>query len=73
MPLHEEARRLDRLGEREGAGDRHLEQSASREVHELAADGVTERPLRANRIRVHGGPQTFTNPGPAFALSLHAA
>ncbi|GAA0261309.1 hypothetical protein GCM10009527_066640 [Actinomadura nitritigenes] len=39
----------------------------------IAADGVTERPLRANRIRVHGGPQTFTNPGPAFALSLHAA
>ncbi|MFA1549069.1 cysteine dioxygenase [Actinomadura chokoriensis] len=35
--------------------------------------GVTERPLRANRIRVHGGPQALTNPGPAFAVSLHAA
>jgi len=34
--------------------------------------GVTERPLRANRIRVHGGPQALTNPGPAFAVSLHA-
>ncbi len=33
--------------------------------------GVTERPLRANRIRVHGGPQALTNPG-AFAVSLHA-
>jgi hypothetical protein len=39
----------------------------------IAVDGVTERPLRANRVRVHGGPQTFTNPGPAFAVSLHAA
>ncbi|MFG1850632.1 cysteine dioxygenase [Actinomadura geliboluensis] len=34
--------------------------------------GVTERPLRANRVRVHGGPQALTNPGPAFAVSLHA-
>ncbi|MBO2462975.1 cysteine dioxygenase [Actinomadura sp. LCR2-06] len=39
----------------------------------IRADGVTERPLRANRVRVHAGPQTFTNPGPAFAVSLHAA
>lgn len=39
----------------------------------LTERGVTERPLRANRIRVHGGPQALTNPGPAFAVSLHAA
>lgn len=34
--------------------------------------GVTERPLRANRVRVHAGPHALTNPGPAFAVSLHA-
>jgi hypothetical protein len=34
--------------------------------------GVTERPLRANRIRVHGSSQALTNPGPAFAVTLHA-
>ncbi|NDU76070.1 cysteine dioxygenase [Actinomadura sp. DSM 109109] len=54
----------------------------------ITAHGVTERPLRANRIRVHGGApgaspaeprrdprdgaQSLTNPGPAFAVSLHA-
>ncbi|MFI0485491.1 cysteine dioxygenase [Actinomadura sp. 9N215] len=38
----------------------------------IAECGVTERPLRANRIRVHGGPHALTNPGPAFAVSLHA-
>lgn len=38
----------------------------------LTERGVTERPLRANRVRVHGGPQALTNPGPAFAVSLHA-
>ena len=39
----------------------------------LAACGVTERPLRANRIRVHAGPHMLTNPGPAYAVSLHAS
>jgi predicted metal-dependent enzyme (double-stranded beta helix superfamily) len=40
----------------------------------IAADGVTERPLRANRIRVHGGGRSheITNPGPAYAITLHA-
>lgn len=38
----------------------------------IAECGVTERPLRANRVRVHAGPHTLTNPGPAFAVSLHA-
>ncbi|MES9606491.1 cysteine dioxygenase [Actinomadura sp. NPDC000929] len=38
----------------------------------ITARGVTERPLRANRVRVHGGPPALTNPGPAFAVSLHA-
>ncbi|REE98214.1 cysteine dioxygenase [Thermomonospora umbrina] len=40
----------------------------------IAPDGVTERPLRANRIRVHGGGRTheLTNPGPAYAVTLHA-
>lgn len=40
----------------------------------IAADGVTERPLRANRVRVHGGGRTheLTNPGPAYAVTLHA-
>ncbi|GAA2289771.1 hypothetical protein GCM10010402_55100 [Actinomadura luteofluorescens] len=51
----------------------------------ITSRGVTERPLRANRVRVHGGapalPQggpcdgthALTNPGPAFAVTLHAA
>jgi hypothetical protein len=39
----------------------------------IAECGVTERALRANRVRVHGGPCALTNPGPAFAVSLHAA
>lgn len=40
----------------------------------IAQDGVTERPLRANRVRVHGGGHTheLTNPGPAYAITLHA-
>ncbi|TDC94606.1 cysteine dioxygenase [Actinomadura sp. 7K507] len=39
----------------------------------IAESGVTERPLRANRVRVHGGAaHALTNPGPAFAVSLHA-
>lgn len=46
------------------------------ELHEItiAAGGVTERPLRANRVRVHGGAHTheLTNPGPAYAITLHA-
>ncbi|GAA4144461.1 cysteine dioxygenase [Actinomadura keratinilytica] len=40
----------------------------------ISADGVTERPLRANRVRVRGSARTheLTNPGPAYAISLHA-
>ncbi len=54
----------------------------------ITESGVTERPLRANRVRVHGAPDAsphgsplgaphgspnaLTNPGPAFAVSLHA-
>lgn len=38
----------------------------------ITGRGVTERVLRANRVRVHGGPHALTNPGPAFAVSLHA-
>ena len=40
----------------------------------IAPDGVTERPLRANRVRVHGGGHTHElhNPGPAFAITIHA-
>ncbi|RAY15085.1 cysteine dioxygenase [Actinomadura craniellae] len=40
----------------------------------ITADGVTERALRANRVRVHGGahPHQLVNPGPAYAISLHA-
>ncbi|TDC53218.1 cysteine dioxygenase [Actinomadura sp. KC345] len=41
----------------------------------IAECGVTERPLRANRVRVHGhegAGNALTNPGPAFAVSLHA-
>jgi hypothetical protein len=40
----------------------------------IAPEGVTERPLRANRVRVHAGGHTHElhNPGPAFAITLHA-
>jgi hypothetical protein len=40
----------------------------------ITADGVTERPLRTNRVQVHGGGRTheLTNPGPAYAITLHA-
>ncbi|GGV32333.1 hypothetical protein GCM10010182_65030 [Actinomadura cremea] len=38
----------------------------------ITPDGVTERFLRANRVRVHAGPRAMTNPGPAYAVSLHA-
>ncbi|MEV5825129.1 cysteine dioxygenase [Spirillospora sp. NPDC052242] len=38
----------------------------------ITPDGVTERPLRANRVRVHAAPRALTNPGPAYAVSLHA-
>lgn len=39
----------------------------------LTANGVTERPLRANRVRVHGGGRVheLANPGPAYAITLH--
>jgi hypothetical protein len=41
----------------------------------ITDQGVAERTLRANRIRVYGArhPRELVNPGPAFALSLHAA
>jgi hypothetical protein len=40
----------------------------------LTGQGATERPLRANRVRVHGGGHLheLANPGPAFAITLHA-
>jgi hypothetical protein len=38
----------------------------------MTGRGVTERALRANRVGVHAGPLALTNPGPAFAVSLHA-
>jgi hypothetical protein len=40
----------------------------------ISADSVAERPLRANRVRVHGGVHThaLANPGPVYAISLHA-
>jgi hypothetical protein len=40
----------------------------------ISPAGVTERPLRANRVRVHGGSHTHKlhNPGPAYAITLHA-
>jgi hypothetical protein len=36
--------------------------------------GVAERTLRANRVRVYGGgrPRELVNPGPSYAISLHA-
>jgi hypothetical protein len=41
----------------------------------MSADGVAERPLRTNRVRVHGGGHTHElhNPGPSFAITLHAS
>lgn len=40
----------------------------------LTERGATERPLRANRIRVHGSGHLheLANHGPAFAITLHA-
>ncbi|TDD80965.1 cysteine dioxygenase [Actinomadura darangshiensis] len=38
----------------------------------ITGRGVTGRPLPANRVRVHGGSSALTNPGPAFAVTLHA-
>jgi hypothetical protein len=40
----------------------------------ITDDGVTERTLRANRIRVHGATHAreLVNLGTSFALSLHA-
>lgn len=40
----------------------------------LTAEGVAERTLRANRVRVYGAdrPRELVNPGPSFAISLHA-
>ncbi|MQY07490.1 cupin domain-containing protein [Actinomadura macrotermitis] len=40
----------------------------------ISADGVTGRPLRTNRVRVHGGRHThgLANPGPGYAITLHA-
>jgi hypothetical protein len=40
----------------------------------ITDQGVAERTLRANRIRVYGAahPRELVNLGPAFALSLHA-
>jgi len=39
----------------------------------ITPHGVTERSLRTNRVRVHGGGRTheLTNPGPAYAITLH--
>jgi hypothetical protein len=41
----------------------------------ISENGVAERPLRANRVRVHGGAHGYQlhNPGPAYAITLHAA
>jgi hypothetical protein len=50
----------------------------------IATDGVTERPLRANRVRVFGDPprprrgddghlHELANPGTSFAITLHAS
>ena len=40
----------------------------------ITGQGVAERTLRANRIRVYGtdDPRELVNPGPGYALSLHA-
>jgi hypothetical protein len=50
----------------------------------IGPDGVTERPLRANRVRVFGGRprrgrdddghlHELANPGASFAITLHAS
>jgi hypothetical protein len=40
----------------------------------ITGQGVAERTLRANRVRVYGAghPRELVNPGPAYAISLHA-
>jgi hypothetical protein len=40
----------------------------------ITGQGVAERILRANRVRVYGGghPRELVNPGPGYAISLHA-
>jgi hypothetical protein len=40
----------------------------------ITPQGVAERVLRANRVRVYGGgrPRELVNPGPSYAISLHA-
>lgn len=40
----------------------------------ITGQGVAERTLRANRIRVYGtdNPRELVNPGTGYALSLHA-
>ncbi|WP_433176234.1 cysteine dioxygenase [Actinoallomurus sp. CA-150999] len=40
----------------------------------ITDQGVAERALRANRVRVYGGehPRELVNLGPGYALSLHA-
>jgi hypothetical protein len=40
----------------------------------VSSDGATERELRANRVRVRGGGHLHElhNPGPAYAITLHA-
>jgi hypothetical protein len=41
----------------------------------ISEHGVAERPVRANRVRVHGSghDHELHNPGPAYAITLHAA
>jgi hypothetical protein len=41
----------------------------------ITDQGVAERTLRANRIRVYGAghPRELANLGPGFALTLHAS
>jgi hypothetical protein len=40
----------------------------------ITGQGVAERTIRANRVRVYGAgdPRELANPGPGYALSLHA-
>lgn len=40
----------------------------------ITGQGVAERTLRANRVQVYAGghPRELVNPGPAYAISLHA-
>jgi predicted metal-dependent enzyme (double-stranded beta helix superfamily) len=58
-----------------GAASPHVGTVIAGELAEIRITprGVTERPLRANRVRVHGGERTHevTNPGPAYAITLH--